>query len=58
MTIVGVSNVRVEDHVMSFIATQHVDTILERARALGAVSVQARSIGVRELFLESVKGES
>ena len=58
MTMVGVSNVRVEDHVMSLIATQNVDTILERARALGAISVQARSIGVRELFLECVKRES
>jgi ABC-2 type transport system ATP-binding protein len=58
MTIVGVSNVRVEAHVMSLIATQNVDTILERARSLGAISVQARSIGIRELFLECVKGES
>jgi hypothetical protein len=58
MTMVGVSSVRVEDHVLSLIATQNVNVIIERARALGAISVQARSIGLRELFLECVKGES
>ncbi len=42
---------------VTLLARRDADAVLERARELGAVSVEAEPVSLREVFLETVKGD-
>jgi hypothetical protein len=43
---------------LSVMATRNADDIIERVNRLGAASVDSTPVSLRELFLQTVKGES
>ena len=55
MSLDAARSVRVEGHVLSFVATGDVERITQRARALGAISVHLQPFSLREVFLETTK---
>jgi ABC-2 type transport system ATP-binding protein len=56
MSQAGAQRVRVQDHVLSFVVKDNVESITQRAHSLGALSVDIQPISLREVFLESVEG--
>lgn len=50
----GVASVRTEGRQMTVVASRHAEAVVERAHALGAVSVDTSPVSLRELFLETV----
>jgi ABC-2 type transport system ATP-binding protein len=57
MNIDGVESLSVEGRVLSLVAHGHVESITQRGRALGAISVDVKPIGMREVFLETLNKE-
>lgn len=53
----GIRRVRRGDRQLCVLASGKVDAIAERGRSMSAVSVDIAPIGLRELFLESVKAD-
>jgi ABC-2 type transport system ATP-binding protein len=53
----GVTRVRRDGRVLSVIANDGLDRVLEEARTLNPVSVDVAPITLKEIFLESVKAE-
>jgi ABC-2 type transport system ATP-binding protein len=56
MSHAGAQRARVQDHVLSFVVKENVESITRRAHSLGALSVDVQPISLREVFLESVEG--
>jgi len=54
----GVGTLEVHGRQLSFCTTSNLEQVLERARQLEATSVQVDPLGLRDVFLESVKAES
>jgi ABC-2 type transport system ATP-binding protein len=54
--IVGVEKIRTNGHAMSVFASMNAEAVVERARDLNAVSVEVAPVGLRDIFLETVKG--
>lgn len=52
----GVKAVRTSSHQMSLFASSNAEAVIERARYLNAVSIDVAPLGLREIFLETVKG--
>jgi len=53
----GIARVRREGRVLSVIASDGVDRVLDEARALSPVSVDVAPVTLKEIFLESVRTE-
>ncbi len=53
----GVGRVRTDGRQITVMATRNADAIIERAHRLGAASVEATPVSLRELFLATVKEE-
>ena len=53
--IAGVERIRTNGRQMSVFASSNADAVVERAHSCNAISVQASPVGLRDLFLESVK---
>jgi ABC-2 type transport system ATP-binding protein len=52
----GVERVRINGHQMSLFTSKNAQAVIERAHALSAVSVDVVPVGLRDIFLETVKG--
>ncbi len=57
MRLADAYDIRTEGHLLSLIAMRGVEDLIQRARALGAISINERPLTLRELFLECVKEE-
>ena len=55
MWVDGVQRLRTEGHVLSVVANGNIQSIAQRGRDLGAISVDAQPISLREVFLECVE---
>ena len=53
--ITGVEKIQTKGNQMSVFASRNAEGVIERARDLDAVSVEVAPIGLREIFLETVK---
>ncbi len=53
--ITGVERIQTKGHQMSVFASRNAEGVVERARDLNAVSVEVAPVGLREIFLETVK---
>ncbi len=53
--IAGVEKIRTRERQMSVFASRNADAVVERARDLNAVSVEVAPVGLRDIFLETVK---
>ena len=53
--ITGVEKIRTKGHQMSVFASRNAEAVIERARDLSAVSVEVAPVGLRDIFLETVK---
>jgi ABC-type multidrug transport system ATPase subunit len=53
----GIDHLRQGSRTASLLAHEDVDAVIERARALGAISVEVRPVTLKELFLDHVRGE-
>ena len=53
----GIQQVQTEGRQVVLVATQNADAILQLARGMEPVSVDVAPIGLREVFLQTVKGE-
>ena len=53
--IVGVESIQTKGHEMSVFASRNADAVVERAHDLNAVSVEVAAVGLRDIFLETVK---
>src|SRR6266576_7278497 len=51
----GVERIRTSGHQMSVLASRNAEALVERAHRLNAVSVEVAPVGLREIFLETVK---
>ena len=51
----GVEKVRTNGRLMSVLSSRNAEAVIERARDLHAVSVEVAPVGLREIFLETVK---
>jgi ABC-2 type transport system ATP-binding protein len=51
----GVEKIRTKGRKMSVLSSRNAAAVVERARALNAVSVEVAPVGLREIFLETVK---
>jgi ABC-2 type transport system ATP-binding protein len=51
----GVTRIRAQGREVSLLATCNTDALLERARSMGAVSVDVTPVSLREVFLETVQ---
>lgn len=51
----GVERIQTRGHQVSVFATSNAESVIELARSLNAVSVQVAPVGLREIFLETVK---
>lgn len=51
----GVESIRTSGHQMSVLASGNAEALVERAHRLNAVSVEVAPVGLREIFLETVK---
>jgi ABC-2 type transport system ATP-binding protein len=56
--IAGVDTLEIHGRQLSFCTSSNLEQVLERARELDATSVQVDPVGLRDLFLLAVKGES
>jgi ABC-2 type transport system ATP-binding protein len=54
----GVEKMRTDGRQMTLLASSNADAIAERARSLAAVSVDVTPVSLREIFLETVSGET
>jgi ABC-2 type transport system ATP-binding protein len=54
----GVGSVRTNGRQVTVVVSRNVDTVIERGYGLGAVSVEAAPLGLRELFLHTVAEHS
>lgn len=57
MGLTAAERVRVEAHVLSFVVNYDAESIVQRAHALGALSVDVQPRCLREVFLETVERE-
>jgi ABC-2 type transport system ATP-binding protein len=53
--ITGVERIQTKGHQMSVFASSNAEDVVERARNLNAVSVEVAPLGLRDIFLETVK---
>jgi ABC-2 type transport system ATP-binding protein len=53
--IVGVEKIQTKGHQMSVFASGNAEAVIEHARDLNAVSVEVAPVGLRDIFLETVK---
>jgi ABC-2 type transport system ATP-binding protein len=53
--VAGVEKIRTEGRRMSVFASSNADAVVERAHNLSAVSVEVAPVGLRDIFLETVK---
>jgi ABC-2 type transport system ATP-binding protein len=53
----GIDHLRQRGRTASLLAHGDVDTLVERARELGPASLEVRSVTLKELFLDHVRGE-
>jgi ABC-2 type transport system ATP-binding protein len=53
--ITGVERIQTKGHQMSVFASRNADAVVERARGLNAISVEVAPVGLRDIFLETVK---
>jgi len=53
--IAGVEKIQAKGHQMVLFAKSNAEAVVERARDLNAVSVEVAPVGLREIFLETVK---
>jgi ABC-2 type transport system ATP-binding protein len=53
--ITGVEKIRTKERQMSIFASSNADAVIERAHDLNAVSVEVAPVGLRDIFLETVK---
>lgn len=53
----GVDRVTVQGRTLSILASRNIDEIVTLGPLLGSTSVDVRSVGLKELFLEKVKGD-
>jgi ABC-2 type transport system ATP-binding protein len=53
--IAGVEKIQTAGHQLSLFASWNADAVVERGHDLGAVSVQVAPVGLRDIFLETVK---
>lgn len=53
--ITGVERIQTKGHQMSVFASRNAEAVVERARDLNAVSVEVAPVGLRDIFLETVK---
>jgi ABC-2 type transport system ATP-binding protein len=53
--ITGVERIQTKGHHMSVFASRNAEGVVERARDLNAVSVEVAPVGLRDIFLETVK---
>jgi len=51
----GVERIQTKGHQMSVFASRNADAVVERARGLNAISVEVAPVGLRDIFLETVK---
>jgi ABC-2 type transport system ATP-binding protein len=51
----GVRRIQTSGHQMSVFANDNADEVIQRARDLNAVSVEVAPVGLRDIFLETVK---
>ena len=51
----GVESIRTSGHQMRLFASRNAERVIERAHNLNAVSVEVAPVGLREIFLETVK---
>ena len=54
----GIEHICTDGRQMTLLARHNTDAVVERAHDLGAVSVDVVPVGLREVFLASVKGEA
>ncbi len=54
--ITGVERIQTQGYQMSVFASRNAEAVIERARNLEAVSVEVAPVGLRDIFLETVKG--
>src|SRR5713101_752573 len=53
----GVQRIQTSGHRISVFASRNADAVIERAHDLNVVSVEVAPVGLRDVFLETVKGE-
>jgi ABC-2 type transport system ATP-binding protein len=53
--ITGVERIQTKGHQMSVFASRNAEGVVERARDLNAISVEVAPVGLRDIFLETVK---
>jgi ABC-2 type transport system ATP-binding protein len=53
--IAGVEKIQTAGHQLSLFASRNADALVERGHDLGAVSIQVAPVGLRDIFLETVK---
>jgi ABC-2 type transport system ATP-binding protein len=53
--ITGVEKIQTKGHQMSVFASRNAEAVIQRARDLDAVSVEVAPVGLRDIFLETVK---
>jgi ABC-2 type transport system ATP-binding protein len=53
--IAGVEKIRTKERQLSVFASRNAEAVIERARDLNAVSVEVAPVGLRDIFLETVK---
>ena len=53
--IVGVEKIRINGNEMSVLASRNSEAVIERARDFNVVSVEVAPVGLRDIFLETVK---
>jgi ABC-2 type transport system ATP-binding protein len=53
----GIDHLRQRSRTASLLAHENVEAVAERARELGAISVEVRLVTLKELFLDHVRGE-
>jgi len=51
----GVERIETSGHQMSVFASRNAEAVIERARDLNVVSVEVAPVGLRDIFLETVK---
>jgi ABC-2 type transport system ATP-binding protein len=51
----GVESIRISGRQVSLFVSRNADAVVERARSLQAVSIDVAPVGLREIFLETVK---
>jgi len=55
LRVAGVKSIRTSGHQMTIFASRNADAVVERAHNLHVSSVEVGSVGLREMFLETVK---